>query len=207
MRVLIGTNNEHKLREFRGILSEHTVLSPAELGLSGNVEETGTTFLENALLKAAAFQALLRDRAGSSEIVVVADDSGLCVDALDGAPGIYSARYGSANNHEKLNSSERNLLLLDELQEVENRSAHFTCCMVGIMGRDRMVIAQEAWYGEVATKPAAASGGFGYDPVFYVPSLGRTAAELEVQEKNRYSHRARAAAVLAAALDRASALP
>jgi XTP/dITP diphosphohydrolase len=206
MRILFGTNNEHKLRELRGIMREHTVFSLSDLDIATDVEETGATFLENALIKAQAFARLI-DSQHAGDLVVVADDSGLCVDALGGGPGIYSARYGSDGASGPLDSASRNGLLLDKMRGVENRDAHFSCCMVALIDGDRLAVAQEQWMGRISLQPSAAPGGFGYDPVFYLPDLGCTAADLPAEQKNQISHRARAARVLLAALEAAASLP
>lgn len=207
MQVLFATNNSHKLREMRGIFSGHHVMAPADFGLNADVEESGDTFFENALLKARAIAQMVDRLENASHLVVIADDSGLCVDALQGGPGIYSARYGSKPDGSLLESTERNALLLAKLAATRDRSAHFTCCMVALLGGDRMIAAQEQWSGEIAHQPSEAAGGFGYDPIFYLPALDCTAADLTEEEKNRLSHRGRAASVVAAALDAAASLP
>lgn len=209
MRLLLASNNRHKKAEFESIFPAFTIVTPGDLGLEFDVEETGTTFLENALLKARR----LETQAKQGELLdttvptaVVADDSGICVDALGGGPGIYSARFGSPDGGAtELDASSRNALLLDAIAGAESRAAHFVCCMVALMPGDRLIVAQESWHGEIAREPSRGAGGFGYDPVFLVPDLGRTAADLEPEEKNRMSHRGRASAVLAAAMERAAA--
>jgi XTP/dITP diphosphohydrolase len=207
MRLLIATNNAHKRREFSEIFPEPEVKTPADLDIAFDVEETGESFLDNALLKARSLRSLLSE-ADASRTVVVADDSGLCVDALGGAPGVFSARFGSPDGGKtELDAGSRNELLLQAVAGEQNRAAHFVCCMVAVLPDDRLLVAQESWYGEIAHEPSSGTGGFGYDPVFYVPSLGRTAADLSPEEKNRLSHRGRASRVLAAALAAARELP
>ncbi|MFW5684696.1 MAG: RdgB/HAM1 family non-canonical purine NTP pyrophosphatase [Spirochaetota bacterium] len=205
MELLLSTNNDHKRREFASIFPDFTIRTPRDLGITLEVDETGTTFYENALLKATSLQALVG--AEHAESVIIADDSGLCVEALGGGPGIYSARYGSPDGGmTELDAPTRNELLLRSLEGAEDRSAHFVCCMVALLSNDRIIIAQESWMGTIAAEPSRATGGFGYDPVFLVPELGVTAADLDPAEKNRRSHRGRASRVLAAALDQAGRL-
>ncbi|TVQ23951.1 MAG: non-canonical purine NTP pyrophosphatase [Spirochaetaceae bacterium] len=209
MRVLLATNNHHKRIELAAILHESHVTGPGDWGIDAEVDETGTTFLENAMLKARAIRAELvriapRD---AHEVIVVADDSGLCVDALEGGPGIYSARFGSPDGgRTELDAATRNRLLLDSLTGETNRSARFICCMVAILSADRIVVAQESWEGSIAEQPSSATGGFGYDPIFTVPDRGCTAADLPPSVKNSISHRGRAAAVLGASLRAAIAI-
>lgn len=210
MQLLLSTNNAHKRAEFQGIFSGDDVLVPSELGLKLDVAETGTTFLENALLKARALHELVgarEDLGACHGAVVIADDSGLCVDALGGGPGIYSARFGSPDGGAtELDATARNALLLETLAGVRERSARFVCCMVALLPGSRMVVAQESWPGTIAEEPSKASGGFGYDPVFVVPGRGVTAADLGDDEKNRISHRGRASRVLRAGLHAALGL-
>jgi XTP/dITP diphosphohydrolase len=128
---------------------------------------------------------------------VLADDSGLSLPALGGAPGIYSARYGSDLNAagEELSAEERNSYLLSQIAGRKDRSAFYVCCMVLIIETYRFFTVQETWHGEITDRPAG-RGGFGYDPVFYLPEYGMTAAELSEDEKNRLSHRGKAAAMI-----------
>ena len=210
MQLLIATNNAHKRNEFTGIFAGHSLVTPRDLGLRFDAEETGSSFLENALLKARKLREVLADSntPGTGETVIIADDSGICVAALAGAPGIYSARFGSPDGGKtELEASARNQLLLAAIEHSEDRSAHFVCCMVALLGSDRILVAQETWEGEIARRSSTSGGGFGYDPVFYLPAMGCTAADLSPEEKNRLSHRGRASRVLAAALGAAGDLP
>lgn len=205
MDIVLATDNRHKVQELSQILAGHRVVRPQDLDVVFDHAETGDTFLENAVAKAQALRReLLRGRASPgtrdamATTAVLADDSGLCVDALDGRPGIFSARYGSPDGGEsELAADQRNALLLQELKGVEARQAHFVCCMVVLLEGERLIVVQEQWDGEIATFPSVATGGFGYDPVFYLPELGCTAADLPAEEKNRLSHRGKAAARLA----------
>jgi XTP/dITP diphosphohydrolase len=216
MIVWFATGNVHKKEELAAILSD-TVQSispggtkggafelkiPAEAGLCFEPEETGNSFLENSLLKAGEFwrkkkknrpNGVSRPCLYTSGEPVIADDSGLCVDALNGRPGILSARYGNG----KLDAAGKNAMLLAELGDNPLRSARFVCAMVLYFGPDRFYTAQETMEGELVKDSARGSGGFGYDPIFYIPGLGRTAAELSVEEKNRLSHRAKAGRIIA----------
>ena len=218
MQLLIATQNRHKRAEFAAIFPGHDVITPADLGIDFAVKETGDSFLANAMLKAQHLSALIRsgvapaspgDRtAAIEESIVIADDSGLCVDALAGAPGIYSARFGSPDGGvTELDAASRNELLLHSLEGAGRRTARFVCCMAALLPRDRIVIAQESWEGEIARSASRGTGGFGYDPVFYLPGLQCTAADLPPAEKNRLSHRGRASQVLATGLAAALELP
>lgn len=190
MRFVLASNNERKLEELRQILSQmgHEVLSQREAGLNLTVEETGTTFEENARLKA-------RGASDALGLPVIADDSGLMVDALDGAPGVYSARYGG----EGLDDRGRNALLLKNMEGKENRSARFVCCICCRFPDGREITARGECPGQILEGPRG-KDGFGYDPVFYMPEYGKTMAEMTPEEKNAVSHRGRALERLAAEL-------
>jgi XTP/dITP diphosphohydrolase len=193
MNIWFATNNVHKKFELEAVLD--TKLSiPSDCGISFNPEETGTTFYENALLKARELKKLI----GKKDEPVIADDSGLCVDALDGKPGVYSARYGDENG-KKLTSEQKNLLLLEELGGNLRRSARFICAMVLLFDHDRFVIVEETLEGEIvkSRELMKGDGGFGYDPVFLIPSSGLTLAEISAEEKNSISHRGKAGKVIA----------
>ncbi|TCO80232.1 XTP/dITP diphosphohydrolase [Plasticicumulans lactativorans] len=192
-RAVLATGNPGKAREFAALLADLgiEVLPQSAFGVP-EAAETGLSFVENAILKA-------RNAARHTGLAALADDSGIEVDALNGAPGIYSARYagvgaGDAANLEKL---------LEVLRTVpaEQRSARFRCVLVWMRHAEDAtpVIAQGTWEGSITTA-ARGSGGFGYDPVFEVAGLGLTAAELDAATKNRLSHRARAMACLRALL-------
>ena len=187
MEILLATGNAHKTEEFRRIFPGHVIRMPQDAGLTFHHEETGQTFLENALGKARA----LYQTAGQP---VMADDSGLCVTTLGGAPGIESARYG-ARDGVSLEAEDRNRYLLDRLGEAVDRSALFVCCLVLVLDETRFFAAQEALTGEIAAR-SSGGGGFGYDPLFVVASHGCTVAELPDAVKDRISHRGRAGARL-----------
>lgn len=211
MQLLLATNNPHKRSEFAGIFPDHVIHTPSDLGIELDVEETGETFLANSILKAKGLQSVVRSRGAipvGRDTAFIADDSGLCVDALGGGPGIYSARFGSPDGGvTELDAASRNEMLLQSIAGAEDRSAHFVCCMVALLPDDRLIVAQESWAGRIAERPSSGGGGFGYDPVFYLPERGCTAADLPADEKNRISHRGRASRVLHAALLEAERLP
>ena len=180
--LLVATGNPGKLREFAALLAPLNLVGPAVLGLNLQVEENGPTFAANALLKARAFA-----RAGSC--IALADDSGLEVDALDGAPGVYSARYGGPG----LDDAQRCQLLLEKLASVPTarRRARFRCCLAATAPDGRTCRAEGTFEGRIAPAPAG-SGGFGYDPVFYLPQYDKTLAQLNPEQKNSLSHRGQA---------------
>ena len=184
MELLVATNNPGKEREFRALLAELPVRLrfPAELGLQVEVAEDGPTYADNARLKAQAYA-----RALGGEMVVLADDSGLEVDALGGAPGVRSARYALGSDADRLTQLLRHM----EGVPPERRTARFRCVIAIVAPGGRVHTAEGICEGVIATGPAG-SGGFGYDPVFYIPELGCTMAELPAEVKNQISHRARA---------------
>jgi len=184
MEIVLASGNLHKKKELEKILSGHKLLLPSDLGVEFDCDETGKTFLANALLKAETLYHQVHRP-------VLADDSGLCVEALDGAPGIYSARYGSEEGEAPLSDGDRNRLLLSRIEGSDNRNAFFVCCMVLMLDPYRVYSVQESFPGTISREPFG-GGGFGYDPVFIEPESGRTVAELPEEEKNRISHRGRA---------------
>lgn len=180
MTIYLASGNNHKRIELQAILKGHKFITPQEAGVDFDPLEDGSSFLENALIKARELFALIH-------APVLADDSGICVDALDGRPGIYSARYGS-NNGQELDASSRNTLLLKELVNQNERKARFVCAMVLMLSPDRFFVAQETMEGEIIHGERGTKG-FGYDPILYIPTLNKTVAELSEEEKNRSSHR------------------
>ncbi|WKZ51353.1 MAG: RdgB/HAM1 family non-canonical purine NTP pyrophosphatase [Anaerolineales bacterium] len=185
MKLLLATNNKGKLRELQAILADLPleILAPADIGLTLEVDEDGLTYAENAAKKAVAFQR-------ASGLVCLADDSGLEVDALGGAPGLRSARYSSKPG---ATDRDRRMTLLQNLADKPRPwTARFRATMA-VAGPDGSVeIAEGICEGEIVPEERG-SGGFGYDPVFFIPEFGRTMAELPEETKNRLSHRARAA--------------
>lgn len=182
MRFVLATHNPGKLREMGEILKDFgiEVVSPRDLGITVDVEETGTTFAENALLKAKAI-------CKEANLPAIADDSGLCVDALNGAPGVYSARYGG----EGLDDKGRYMLLLSSLRGVPTRAAHFACAVACAFPNGDTLTAEGRCDGSIAYAPLG-EGGFGYDPVFLLPGTGKTFGQLTQEEKSAVSHRGRA---------------
>lgn len=184
MKVVLASHNQKKMVEMKAILSQMgvEVLSQAEVGVDSEPEETGTTFEENARIKA---QAVMQ----ATGLPAIADDSGLMVDALGGDPGVYSARYGGPG----LDDTGRWQLLLKNMAGESNRACKFVsviCCAFPDGGE---VMARGECPGILAQGPSG-DGGFGYDPIFYLPQLGKTMAQLTPAEKNQISHRARALA-------------
>ena len=188
-KIVLATGNPGKVREIRRILGELgvDVVPQSELGV-GDADETGTSFVENALIKA-------RHASLMTGLPAIADDSGLVVDALDGRPGVYSARYSGADATDDSNIDK----LLQELRGVpgERRTAAFHCCAVYVSPDDSTsLVAEGRWPGKILERRRGPAG-FGYDPVFFDPECGRTAAELGPELKNARSHRGKALTALA----------
>lgn len=191
-KLVLATRNAGKIAELTRLLEPHGV---EVLGLDrypevGEIPEEGDTFAENALTKALTV-------ALATGLLAVADDSGLAVDTLGGAPGVYSARYAEPDDvpgGEVLSQDERNnAKLLAALRDIpsEKRTARFVCCMAAAAPNGETLVAERSWEGRIADAPAG-DNGFGYDPLFYVPETGCTSAQLDPEEKNRRSHRAQA---------------
>jgi len=187
-QLVIASNNPGKLREFQRMLAPLgiEVLTQAQLGIS-EAEEPHCTFVENALAKA-------RHVSRESRLPALADDSGICVEALGGAPGVISARYAGDNPKSDQKNNEK---LLREMEGVVDRRAHYYCVLVLVRHADdpQPLIAEGEWHGEIFREERG-DGGFGYDPMFWLPQLGKTAAELTHDEKVQISHRAKALQVL-----------
>lgn len=184
MEIVLATGNPHKVREISEILPDHRIILPRELDIDFYHEETGTTYLENALGKA-------RELFRQVERPVLADDSGISVPALGGAPGVYSARFGQDEGREGLDDIGRYELLLEKLDGRGDRRAFYVCCMVLILEEYRVFTCQETLHGEITHAPVG-SGGFGYDPIFLLPERGKTVAQISAEEKHDISHRGRA---------------
>ncbi len=182
MRLVIATGNENKLREMKQLVKDLpiTVVSQKEIVKDLDVEETGTTFLENAYLKAKAVSDLCDD-------LVLADDSGLVIDALNGEPGIYSARYLGHDTP----YAEKNKIILERLQGVSERSARFVCAISVCLKGKEIFKVEGTIEGEIAHE-SLGTNGFGYDPVFYYPPLKMGTAEMSMEQKNEVSHRGKA---------------
>lgn len=186
-KVVVASNNPGKLREFAALLAPLGIDAIAQSSLSiGEAEEPHPTFVENALAKA-------RHAARASGLPALADDSGICVPALDGAPGVHSARYAGEPKSDQRNNEK----LVASVRTLPRRDAFYYCALVLVRSADdpRPIIADAAWHGEIIAEPRGA-GGFGYDPYFWLPALNCTAAELPAETKNRISHRGQALAML-----------
>ncbi len=183
-RIIFATGNAGKMKEIREILSDlpYEVVSMKEAGVTADIVEDGTTFEENAMIKAKTIAKLTGE-------IAMADDSGLEVDYLDKAPGIYSARFLGEDTSYDI----KNKYLIDQLEGVEGaeRSARFVCAIACVWPDGKSKVCRATIEGELAKAPAG-ENGFGYDPIFYVPQYGKTTAELSLAEKNEISHRAKA---------------
>lgn len=191
-RIIFATRNEGKMKEIRLLLADLglPVLSMKEAGVVLDIEETGTTFAENAELKARAVWELTGD-------IVLADDSGLAVDYIGGEPGIYSARYMGADTSYEIKNREI-IHRLEGAGEAE-RGARFVCDIAAVLPDGSVKHTQKTMEGQIAREPAGCKG-FGYDPILYIPEFGKTAAELTMDQKNRISHRGKALRAMKAEL-------
>lgn len=190
-KLVIASNNPGKLREINSLLSPLGIeVLPQSAFNVTEADEPYCTFVENALAKA-------RHASKCSGLPALADDSGICVDALHGAPGIFSARYAGEPKSDERNNQK----LVEVLKNQADRKAHYYCVIVLVRHSDdpQPIIADGAWYGEIILQPRG-TGGFGYDPYFFLPQLGKTSAELPPEQKNRISHRGQALARLVASL-------
>lgn len=191
MKMVLASHNAGKLREMQLWLAPLGIelVLQSELGIDIDVEETGTTFEANSLLKAESV-------ANAARMPAIADDSGMCVDALMGAPGVTTARYGG----EGLNDRERYELLLKNMEGITNRAAKFVSVVTCVFPNGDVVQARGELPGSISTSPSG-DGGFGYDPVFYVNHMSMTLAEMTMEERQSCSHRAAAIRALAVKLD------
>ncbi len=184
MRIIFATGNEGKMREIRMILADLglEILSMKEAGLAADIEENGATFGENALIKARGIAALCQD-------IVLADDSGLEIDALNKEPGVYSARYMGENTSYHI----KNRNLIERLEGVpeEQRTARFVCAIAAVLPDGRVLETKAAMEGRIGYEERG-ENGFGYDPIFMLPEYGKSTAELTPEEKNKLSHRGKA---------------
>ncbi len=206
MKIYLATGNKHKKKEMAELLPDHEIVIPSDEGIAFDPDETGTTFYENSIIKAKALYDIVH-------APVIADDSGICVDALNGRPGIYSSRYAGPDfpqgkpDGTKISQEEQNVFLIEELNEAlknpdpkhENyvhgpRSCHYTCAFVLYLGGDRLYVVQETFEGTLIEDISmqAGNGGFGYDPIVYLPEYKKTVAQITADEKNAISHRGKA---------------
>ena len=194
MRLYFASNNDHKRIEMARLLGGHTLVLPKEEGIAFDPDETGSTYIENAIIKAEALYSLVHSP-------VISDDSGLSVKALGGKPGVHTARYGNDEADHELTARERYMYLLKNMEGAEDRSAVFTTALCLILDENRRYIIQESCEGSIALSPSGTSG-FGYDPVFWINEAGCISAELPEGEKDRYSHRGKAARLMAMLLEK-----
>ena len=189
MKLIIASNNNHKIYEIKKILSGkfEEILSLREAGVSHETVEDGSTFMENSLKKA-------REITEITGCAALADDSGICAHALDGAPGIYSARFAGEYKGQESDDAN-NALLLKKLSDKSDKTAHYTCAMALVYPDGREVTAEGYMYGSIITTPRG-NKGFGYDPIFVPDGETRTVAEMSDEEKNSISHRANALKLL-----------
>ena len=187
MRIILASNNAHKLTECRRIIPHHTIDLPSSLGEQFYFDEQGSTFVDNAFGKARACWQLIGTR-----FPVLADDSGISVDALNGRPGLYSARYGREQGISSTDDAGRTALLLQELGDTQNRRARYLCAAVLLINNERFFIAQESWEGMIARDISTGTHGFGYDPIFIPDGLTITAADIDDTHKDTLSHRGKA---------------
>ena len=191
MRIVFATGNQDKMREIREILSDldMEIVSMEEAGVYMDVNESGTSFSENAQIKATVIAQELQDRNQQAGTIVMADDSGLEVDYLHKEPGIYSARYlGKDTSY-----TDKNNTIIEKLHGVpdEKRTARFVCAIAAVMPDGTILSTNESMEGQIGYE-ISGQNGFGYDPIFFLPKFGKTAAELSEEEKNRISHRGKA---------------
>ncbi len=188
MRIVFATGNAGKMREIRDILADvdAEVYSLRDLGLVSEADETGETFAENAVIKVREIYDILSARGEMAGTVIMADDSGLCIDAMGGEPGVHSARFMGHDTDYKI----KNAAILTQLKDVpeEKRGAAFVCHIAAIDENGRIFNAEDEMRGRIAWEPAGREG-FGYDPIFYLPEMGCTSGQLSEEEKNRISHR------------------
>ena len=193
MRIVFATGNKDKMREIRGILGGlgTEILSMKEAGVEGDIEENGSTFAENSMIKARGVYKLIQDadEEAAKETIVLADDSGLEVDYLNKEPGIYSARYMGRDT----SYTEKNNNIIERLSGVpdEKRTARFVCAISAVLPGGKELSTVGNMEGIIGYK-IAGTGGFGYDPIFFLPEYGKTSAEISADEKNAISHRGKA---------------
>ncbi len=189
-KIVLASNNSHKIKEFKAIIKNKEILTLNDIGFYEEIEETGSTFLENALIKAKVVSTYLIN--SGLKYDVIADDSGLCVNSLNGEPGVYSARYAGEHG----NTDNNRKKLLEKLEDKEDRSAFFVCCIVLYHPDGEYDFVEGKTYGRI-TKQEVGNKDFGYDCLFLSDDLGKTFGEASSEEKNDVSHRGRAIKLLA----------
>ena len=183
-KIVLASNNKHKVKEFKEILSDYEVVTMEDIGYTEEIEETGETFAENALIKAETIHNYLKDK--GLDYIVVADDSGLCCEALDGAPGVYSARYAGEHGNNEANRAK----LLSNLKD-KDRTAYFVCNIVVYYNNGEHKLFEGRTYGKIIDEERGKTD-FGYDCIFLSDELNKTFGEASEEEKNSVSHRGRA---------------
>ena len=189
--IILATYNHNKKRELSNLLGSNIkLITLDEINFNENIVEDGKSFIENALKKCESVYNITKKP-------VIADDSGLCVETLDGGPGIFSARYGG----QELNDTERYQYLLSQIKDIKNLNASFVCALVLYVNKNKIYIIQEEVKGQITFDPKG-NNGFGYDPIFYIPELKKTMAELSEKEKDQISHRGKAAKIMKNIIDK-----
>ncbi len=203
-KLYLASGNRHKQHEMQQLLPDYEIRIPADDGIEFDPLEDGKSFYENSLIKARALWELVHEG-------VIADDSGICVEALNGEPGIFTSRYAGPSfmhgkpDGSKITQDEQNRFLIQQLNATgsENRKCHYTCAMVLLLNPDRFFVAQETFEGELirSIDEQAGTGGFGYDPIVWLPQYKKTVAEISAEEKNAISHRGKAVMAIKRILD------
>lgn len=195
MKLYFASGNEHKKKEMSRLLGGFSLTLPKEEGIDFDPDENGSTFIENAIIKAKTLYSIVKEP-------VLSDDSGLCVKALSGKPGIHTARYGEEELKRKLTDKEKYMFLLKNMENVDDRSAIFVCAICLYLSPERIYVIQEESKGKIALEPVNGDGGFGYDPVFFNDEAGKIVSTLKEGEKDLYSHRGKAARIIKLLLDK-----
>lgn len=181
MKIILATYNKHKLYEISHLMDSLNIelLSLEDIGYEEEIIENGKSFIENALIKAETIY-------DKYKMPTLADDSGICIDALDGKPGIHSARFAGENT----SSIEKNRIIIEMLKGIEDRKAHYTCALAYVDDKEKFIV-EKYCHGEIIDQEKGEEG-FGYDPIFYIPAYNKTLAEIPLDEKNKISHRGQA---------------
>lgn len=185
-KIILASGNEHKVEEIRDMFLGYEVLSLNDIGFEGDIVEDGSTFLENSTIKVKAVEKFLKEQGKNFDCYIIADDSGLCVDALNGAPGIFSARFGG--DHDFVKNRKK---LLDELEDKDDRSAHFECCITLIEPNGKLSHFEGRCFGKILTEEIG-DKSFGYNCLFYSTELEKSFGLASMEERNSVSHRGRA---------------
>lgn len=195
MKLYFASGNKHKKKEMSRLLGGYELTLPKDEGILFDPDENGASFIDNAIIKAEALYNIVH-------APVISDDSGLCVDALDGKPGIHTARYGEEEAGRSLSAEEKYTLLLENMKSIKNRKASFVSAICLYLSPYRIYVVQEECRGSIALSPENGEGGFGYDPVFFSDDAGKVVSTLKDGEKDLYSHRGKAARKIKILLDK-----